>query len=164
MGIVHRWHHTNNTSTSRIYMTEIITQSLDIVNREFIFVDEDGIMRWTRSPLQSRMGQQKEIIELRMCDISVHDSASRTIARAIRISTFSGEETSMMTFGDDDKCDVGTVTFFEGLACRTNGFDFSINDVGELSFRNAVAEKQHSFGFGFGLLVECLRQIVEGIP
>jgi hypothetical protein len=99
-----------------------------------------------------------------MCDIGVDDGAGRTIASAIRIATFSGEKTSMMTFGNDDKGDVGTVAFLEGLACRTNGFDFSVNDVSELSFGYTVAEKQHSLGFGFGLLVECLRQIVEGIP
>lgn len=70
------------------------------------------------------MGKQKEIIELRVDDVVVDDGAGGTIPRAIGIPTFSGEETCVVTFCDDDEGDIGTVTLFEGFAGGTDGFDF----------------------------------------
>jgi hypothetical protein len=137
-------------------MTEIITQSLDIIHREFILVNQDGVMSWTRSALQPRMRKQEEIVELRMDNVVIDDGAGGTIPCAVGIATFSGEETCVVTFCNDDKGDVGTVPFFEGFTGRTDGFDFRVDDVGKLAFGDSVAEEENTLRFGFGLLVECL--------
>ena len=107
------------------------------------------------------MRQQEEIVELRVHDFAVDNGASGTIARAIGIATFGGEETCVVTFRNDDKGDVGAVAFFEGLARGTDGFDFGVDDVRELTFGDTVTEEQHAFGFGFGLLVEGLVELAS---
>ena len=156
MCIIDRWHNAHHTSASRVHMTKIITQCLDIVHREFILVNQDGVVSGTRSPLQSRMRKQVEIIELRVDNVGVDNCASGTISGAIRVAAFSGEETCMVTFCDNDEGDVGTVAFFEGLAGGPDGFDFRVDDMGELTFGDSITEEQDAFWFGFGLLIECL--------
>jgi hypothetical protein len=162
MCIIHRWNNTDDTSTPCIHMAEIVTQSLDIVNREFIFIDQDSIMCWTRGSLQTRMGKQVKVVELRMSDIGIDDGSSGAIASTVGIATFGREETSMMTFGNDDESDVGTITLLESFAGRTDGFDFSFDDVSELSFGDTIAEEQDAFRLRFGLLIEGLLSDQEG--
>src|SRR5271156_340624 len=98
-------------------------------------------MSWTRSPLQSRMGKQKVIVELRMSDIVVDNSASWTIPCAVSVTSIGREESCVMTFCDDDEGDVWTVTFLESFAGRTNCFDFGFDDMSELTFGNTVTEE-----------------------
>ena len=102
------------------------------------------------------MGKQKVVVELRMDDVGVDDCPGRTITRTIRVTTVDGEETSVVTFRDDDESDVGTVSLLESFAGGADGFDFCFDDMRELTFGDSVAEEQDTFGFGFGLLVECL--------
>jgi len=102
------------------------------------------------------MGKQKVVVELRVDNIAVDNCPCRTIASAVRVTTIYGEETSMMTFRDDDEGDVGTVSLLESFAGGANSFDFCFDDVRKLTFGDSVAEEQDAFGFGFGLLVECL--------
>ena len=70
------------------------------------------------------MGKQEEIVELRVGDVVVDDRAGGTIPRTVGIATFSGEETCVVTFCDDDEGDVGTVSLFECFTGGTDGFDF----------------------------------------
>lgn len=137
-------------------MTKIITQCLNIIDGEFILIDKDGIMCWTRSPLQTRMRKQEEIIELRMCDVGIDDGASGTVTGAICIATVGWEEACVMTFCDDDEGDVGTVTFFKSFAGRANCFDLSFDDVCELALGDTITEEQDTFRLRFGLLIKCL--------
>ena len=156
MCIIHRWNNTHHPRAPRIDMTKVITQCLDIVDGEFILINQDGIMRRTRSSLQTRVGKQKVVVELRVHDIAVDHGSSRTISRAVRVATVDGEEASVVTFGNDDEGDAGTVSLLEGFTGGTDRFDFRFDDVCELTFRDAVAEEQDTFGFRFGLLVEGL--------
>ena len=156
MCIIHRRNNTHNPRTPRIDMAKVITQCLNIVDGKFILINQDGIMSRTRSALQPRMGKQKVVVELRVNNVAVHDGTSGTIASAVRVATVDGEEASVVTFRDDNEGDVGTVSLLESFAGGADGFDFCFDDVRELTFGDSVAEEQDTFGFGFGLLVECL--------
>jgi hypothetical protein len=108
------------------------------------------------------VGKQVKVIELRMRNIGIDNGASRAIASTVGVATFSREESCVMTFGNNDESDVGTITLLESLAGRTEGFDFSLDDVGELAFRDTIAEEQNAFRFCFGLLIECLLSDWDG--
>lgn len=156
MCIIHRRNNTHNPRTPRIDVTKVITQCLDIVHGKFILINQNGIMRRTRSPLQTRVGKQKVVVELWVHDIVVDDGSRRTVASTVRVATVDGEEAGVVTFCDNDEGNAGTVSLLEGFASGTDCFDFCFDDMRKLTFGDAVAEEQNTFGFGFGLLVECL--------
>jgi hypothetical protein len=115
-------------------MAEIITQYLNVVNREFILVNEDGVVCWTGGSLQARMRKEEEIVELGMDNICIDDGARWTVSGAIRLATISGEEADVVTFSNDDECDLRSVSFLEGFAGGADCLDLRLNDVGELTF------------------------------
>jgi hypothetical protein len=157
MGIVDRRHNTHHTRTTSIHMTEIITQSLQVINRQLVLIHEDRVVCRTRRPLKTRMGKEIVVVELRVTNVIVDNRAGHTVSGAIPLATVGGEEANVVTLRDDDKGDFGTVAFFEGLAGRADGFDFGFDDVCELTFGDTVAEEQDTFRLGFGLLVESLK-------
>ena len=132
---------THNPCTPSVDMTKVITQCLNIVDRKLILINQDGVMGRTRSPLQARVGKQKVVVELRVDNVTVNDSPSRTVAGAVRVTTVDREEASVMTFRDDDKRDVRTISLLESFAGGTDGLNFCFNNMGELTFRDSVAKE-----------------------
>ena len=156
MRIINWRHDAHDASAPRIHMTEIITQSLQIVHRQLVLVHKDRVVRGAGGALQTWVGKEVVVIELGMTNVVVDDGAGHAVAGAISFTTVSGEEADMVPFGDHNESHLGTVALFEGLAGGADGFDFGFDDMRELTFGDPIAEEQDTFGLGFGLLVKSL--------